>query len=285
LRFPQSLRFDEPPREGWPDVFDIEPPWTTTIVARWHSSWVDWSRVVIGGAVAATAAAFTVLAWRNGSGLTSLIPAAVAIWFGWETVRDVRSRRLDREMTLVLAPDHLRLTSSEASWPGAVLWRERAGWLVEDEIRTDWHVRGIWIHDQNDKLVAQFVGGLAAIEVREPGIPPGRSMATELPVSVLLGTWWPHPARRTSRRGTMSRPVRWLEPDIMGYPRHERRNRLQWSLLYGGFAALFVLGAVAGESQAWIRVAFGIAAIVLSAWRVHVHRWRPTFLTTQGPAR
>lgn len=226
-------------------------------------------------------AAFAVLVaflWRDRGDFGLVVLGAVGLFFAWDAVRQLRSRRPASEMTLVLGPEALELSSSEPGMPAVRLSRDRAGWLVAAEMQTDWHLRYIWLMDAADREVARFVGSLAVVEVRRPGLPPATMLPAVVPVAVLLGHWWPHPARRTSRAGSAGLRFRWREPDLGAFPRHERRQRVEWSAFHGVFAVGCFWAALGGSSAEWIRLLFGLAGVGLIIWRVHVLRWRSTFL-------
>lgn len=173
-------------------------------------------------------------------------------------------------MTLTLAPDSLRLSSSAASALSVGLARDRAGWLVAEEVGTNWHWRRVTLLDDAERQVAEFVGSLAAVGVQNPGIPAATILPDRVPVTVLLGAWWPHPAKRMTRQGSMAARFRWRDPDLVRFPRQERRSRIAWSALYAAFAVLCLAAAVVGSSPVWIRLALGVAGLGLLVWRAQV---------------
>jgi len=99
-----------------------------------------------------------------------------------------------------------------------------------------------------------------------------------VPPAVLLGAWWPHPAKRMTRQGSMSVRFPWRDPDLVRFPGYERRSRVLWSALYAVLAVGCLAAALVGPGAVWIRLAFGAAGAGLLVWRAQVLRWRPTFL-------
>jgi hypothetical protein len=158
-----------------------------------------------------------------------------------------------------------------------VLSRERAGWLVAREVATNWRWRTLTLFDLADQPVAEFVGSLAWVRVQHSGEPAATSVPKFVPVATLIGAWWPHPARRMTQVGTYHARARWRDPALADFPRHERRERIKWALLYGSVAAFFVAAALVGSSAAWVRLAFGAAGVGLLAWCARLLRWRPTY--------
>ena len=262
--------------DGWTGVTNEAPRWTATVVATWRPPTIDWASLagVVGIAVFLLVGAFLA---RDRGGL-ALVLMGLGAYFAFDAVRRLRARRPGSDLTLVLGPEALEFHSTEPGTRAVRIRRDRAGWLVATEMQADRHVRFIQLTDADDQAVAQFVGSLATVEVRDRGVPPATILPTVVPVAVLLGQWWPSPARRVSRMGSAGLRFRWREPDLDGFPRHERRERLKWSVLYGVFAIGFLWVAVAGSSPEWLRVLFGLAGAGLVAWRIHVHRWRPTYL-------
>jgi hypothetical protein len=215
--------------------------------------------------------------WETRGGVWFLVPIGGAVWFGRDLLRHVRAVRAATELTLVLTPDRLTLRSTSPSVPAASLRRDEAGWLVGVETGPDWHQRLIWLGDASRRRVAEFVGGVAEVRLLGAG-EPRNPLPRQLPVSVLLGCWWPHPARRMTRTGSQGIKRHWLEPDIAGFPRHERRQRGQWTLLYSAFAMFCIWAAVFSSAPASQRIALGLVGTALLVWRLAVHRWQPEFI-------
>lgn len=263
---------------GWSGIADDAPAWTATIVASWKPPTMDWGRFIVGIGIAVVAAAAAVGLWRDRGGLGFLVPVALSVYFGWAALQQLRTRQPQTELTLTLAPDALRLSSSAESALSVDLSRDRAGWLIAEEIGTNWHWRRMTLLDDAEHPVAQFVASLATVRVQTPGIPAAAVLPDRVPPAVLLGVWWPHPAKRMTRQGSMSARFRWRDPDLVRFPGYERRSRVLWSALYAVLAVGCLAAALVGPGAVWTRLAFGVAGLGLLVWRAHVLRWRPTFL-------
>jgi hypothetical protein len=239
---------------------------------------MDRGRFIAAIGIAVVAAAAAIGLWRDREGFGFLVPAAGSVYFGWAGLQQVRTRQPQTELTLTLGPDALRLSSSAASALSVDLSRDRAGWLIAEEIGTNWHWRRLTLLDDAERQVAQFVGSLATVRVQSPGIAAAGVLPDRVPPAVLLGSWWPHPAKRMTRQGSMSARFRWRDPDLVRFPGYERRSRVLWSALYGVLGVGCLAAAVVGPGAAWIRLAFGAAGLGLLVWRAQVLLWRPTFL-------
>lgn len=239
---------------------------------------MDWGTFVAGVGVAIVACALAVGLWLERGGFGFLLPAAASAWFGWSSLQQIRGRERRFEMSLTLAPDALRLSSSAPSALSVALPRDRAGWLVAEEVGTNWHWRRLTLMDDAERPLAEFVGSLAAVRVQSPGTPDATILPDRLPVAVLLGAWWPHPAKRMTRQGSMSVRFRWRDPDLVRFPGYELRSRILWSALYAAFAVLFLAVALVGSDPVGVRLGFGAAGIGLLVWRARVLLWRPDFL-------
>ena len=130
-----------------------------------------------------------------------------------------------------------------------------------------------------EQPIAQFVGTLASVRVKTAGVPLSEAIPNEVPVAVLVGSWWPHPARRMTRGGNMNARFRWRDPDLADFPRHERWQRLLWTLLYGAFALMLLAVAILEEGRPfWFRFVAAGSAFGLLVWRARLLRRRPRFL-------
>lgn len=277
MRFWRSLPTSGFSPQGWSGVPTDAPPWTASIAAHWTSPWIDWGRAMAGIVVGLAFIGMTLGLWRGGRGLWVVLPAAIAIWALWGAARIAAQSRSTSKLTLTLGPERLTLADPSSGEAPRILARDRAGWLVADEIGTDWRARHLWVHDDQGMEVARFVGAMARVEIRSNGVPAGPDLPTEVPVSVLLGAWWPHPERRMTRQGTARIRLRWREPDIAGYPRREWRERAKWSALYLAFAALCLWAAMDTATLDSLRLVFGAAGIAIILWRARELRWHPTF--------
>jgi hypothetical protein len=264
---------------GWSGVADDTPTWTATVVARWTAPWIDWGWVAAGSVVAIVCALAAIATWRDGRVLVAAFSALFSLWTLWKVVRTVAPIRARSVWELTLSPGRLTLTDSKPASRPVIVDRETAGWLVAADGGADWHARWLGLYHERGADVAPFLAAMARIEVRAAGVPSERELPTEIPVSVLLGAWWPHPARRMTRWGTAGIQRPWREPDIAGFPRRERLERAKWSLLYLAFAALSMWVALDSETRDGARILFGIAAVALAIWRIRAIMWRPTFLS------
>lgn len=278
MRVRRSLPTSGLSPQGWSDVPTDAPPWTASIAARWTSPWVDVGHAVAGAVVGLAFIGMTLGLWSGGRGLWVVLPAAIAIWALWGAARIAVQSRNTTKLTLTLDPERLTIADPSSGEAPTILTRDRAGWLVADEIGTDWRARDLWLHDDQGSVVARFVGAMARVEIRSRGVPAGPDLPTELPVSVLLGAWWPHPERRMTRQGSLGIRLRWRDPGIAGYPRHERRERAKWSALYLAFAALCLWAATDAATRDSLRLVFGAAGIAIILWRARALRWQPTFV-------
>jgi hypothetical protein len=274
MRFRRSLPTSGFSPEGWAGVADDSPEWSATVVASWTAPWIDWGWVSAGSIVAALSAWFAIDRWAAGVVWAEALSGAVALWALWGVARVVAQARRRSTWAMTLDPNLLTLASGLPGSEPVVLERRRAGWLVADEISTDWHARRISLHDDQDLQVASFVGTMARLDVRAPGTPAGADLPRDLPLAVLLGAWWPHPARRMTRQGEAGIRLRWRDPDVAGFPGRERRSRLIWSLLYVPSAA-FMLWAAVAEARGALSLLFAAAAVAIILWRIQVLRWRP----------
>lgn len=276
MRIPWSLPTSGFRAEGWEGISDETPEWSATVVARWTVPWIDWGRAAAGLIIAAAAVTALLGGWGRGSAWAGLLMGAIAIWALWSVGRAIAQLPVRDTSTITLDPDRLTLESGTKGGQRVVLDRARAGWLVADEITEDWRVRQLALYGEDDRLVGSVVGAMARLEVRANGTPGARDLPSELPLAVLVGAWWPHPARRMTRQGTAGIQLRWRDPDIAGFEAHERRSRLLWSLLWLALAGGLVWAALDPPTRDALRIPFAVAAAALVVWRLRVLSWRPS---------
>ena len=269
--------------DGWAGVADDTPAWTSTVEATWTPPRMDWAGLAGDGLLALLCVVATVGMLAGGRGLGVLLLSGLALLFGRDAWQRFSARRPRAPLKLALAPDRLQLTSTLPNFTPVVLERGQAGWLVAQEYGLDWHNRWLTVGDHEGRE-AVFMGSLAEVLVKasaDDQVEP-RRFPTKLPVAVLLGAWWPHPARRMSRQGNMNLAFHWREPDIEGFPRRERLERMLLSACIGLFAALLWCGALSPTSPLIGRGALGVPAAALTLAIVRVLLWRPQLASCQG---
>jgi hypothetical protein len=284
VRFAWSLPTSGFRPEGWEGVADEPPDWSATVVARWTAPWIDWGRVTAALVVAGAAVLGAINEWTAGHPWFVLLSGTFAAWALWGAGRAAVQARSRSTWTITLDPERLTLDTGLPE-SGVVLERSRADWLVADEVTTDWRVRRIGLHDDQHRQVALFVGTMARLAVPAPGIPRVGDLPRELPLAVLVGEWWPHPARRMTRYGTAGVHYRWRDSDIGGFARRDRRNRLLWSLPWLALAVGLAWAAMDPGTRDALRIPCGAAAAAVVAWRFRVLSWRPVPLSARptGP--
>lgn len=279
VRIPRSLATSGFRPEGWEGVADEAPEWSATVAARWTVPWIDWDRAGAGAFIGGAAMLGLLGGWGHGSVWAVALMGVVSLWALLPAGRALAQLGTRATATITLEPERLTLETGSAGATRVVLDRARAGWLVADEITSDWRARQIALYDDDGRLVTSVVGAMTRVESRASGTPRGRDLPGELPLAVLVGAWWPHPARRMTRQGTAGIALRWRDPGIASYERYERRSRILWSLLWLALAALLVWAALDPPTRDALRIPLVIAGGVIVAWRIRVLLWRPTMVS------
>lgn len=255
--------------------------WPVTVAARWIDPGID--QLELRSAIAVMAAG----GWMAGSSLLLdgrpevrflVLGVLFAAVVGW---RAIRNRRVALELTL--SPDSARLRERRgADLRIHELSRQRAGWLTAGETGLDWHDRGLGLFDETDRSTAKFKARPARVTVRADSAAgdvwvgaylPGAELAPTEGVSVtaLLGTWWPHPERRLSIRGSASARRRWEEPDLQGYAEWDRRQRRLYAGMFGAFMLFFLIIGVVFPMSLNERIAYlppVLAGLSFAVWNV-----------------
>ncbi len=190
---------------GWEGVPDDCPAWTATVTATWvppRLSWYNFSSAV-GIAAVLAVAGVAGLAHPN---LLDLVVLALAVASAAWAARQLRHRGPRQLLQLVLAPDRLRLSSDLPTVPPVELMRADAGslWALE---RSHGRPRRLRLFDDRGRQVAEFADRTAS--VRAVDWPKNAALPLKVSVAVLVGSWWPHPARRTVGLYRL-----WADPDI-----------------------------------------------------------------------
>lgn len=275
-------RLSEFQDDGW-DVPDDCPPWNRTVVASWTPPRLNWTNFSM--AVGLTAI-FTVpvASWSLGHPspgdlLLLAWPAIPGVWV-W---RQLKRRGPKASLELVLGPDRLRLSSDQSNIPAVELWRDRAGLLMAGERGYDWHTRRLILYDDRGNRVAEFVGKTAVIRVDGPV--DNTPIPSKVPVAVLVGSWWPHPAHRSIRAGSVGAEFYWKDPDISGFVGWERGQRQQWAAVLGVFGAIALIAGLADTGdKLGSRLLAGIIGCLVLACAAKLAYWRPVYATTaSGP--
>ena len=231
---------------GWEGMPDSAPEWSGTLVATWPVP--DPQSFMRGSLVAAV--------------------------LGW-TTRMVLRRKPAAWYELVLTPDRLRISSGAPGTQPAEMSRDSADWLIARQEAVDWHSASLLLADSGGNRIV-FPGRWAEVRRANPGEPPTPILAS-VPVAVLVGSWWPHPARRQTQ--TLSfLPSLWQSPDLTGFPAWERHQRLVFSFWLALFGALLLLTWVAyAHSTVIERLAATTGGIIGLSSAFALIRWRPRY--------
>jgi len=110
--------------------------------------------------------------------------------------------------------------------------RDSADWLVANQEVVDWHSCRLTLHDDAGQEIV-FPGRWADVRVSDQSASHTQasdSLPASIPVAVLVGSWWPHPARRQTGDVVFASRV-WQSPDLADFGARERHQRL----LYAAF--------------------------------------------------
>jgi hypothetical protein len=246
-----------------------------TVIARWHYPGVGlrelrWWAFVLA-ALIWMVAALIVLEQRWSLQLT-VLAAALGAWIGWRWLR-----RTPADLEVILEPDRLRFRKVGAESLALELLREDTGALLAAETGVDWRERYLLLADKDGREVLRVRAGLAQVAFPDaeatsanwwrstmpsgssPGSPPH-----SLPVTALVGAWWPWPDRRRSLRGSLGSQHPWKEASLGSFEAWDRRQRRLNGLLVIGLLVFVYVGAIVG-TQSWTVseiVAFGGPGIV-----------------------
>ena len=249
-------------------------PWSGTLVAEWS----DWGipapqldSVRMSATLVAGWAVFGLFALVVGA--PELLLSAVAFPLVVEIIRLARNiRGLRRPARFRLALDDVLRVGPVGGNPDQSIERTDASVLTQVRDRKG---------DQVARLLTLSTTSGSALEIRdrlavithEPFAFASSGMApvtATVPVSVLIGTWWPQPSGRVaevSPRGwnnEHSWKGPWDQPDLDGYPRFDPRGLAMFAF-WGA-----VLVAVAAAFAVWIfqaQTPYGHEPGELTAWR------------------
>ena len=261
------------------------PEWPITVITRWTDLGYSAFEARAGLALAAA------LLWMTGVFLALeghlyrwflVVPLLIGAWLAWRWVR-----RRPAEVDLVIEPERLRIRDGVgAAW--TELRRGDAGQLLAAETGLDWNDRLIVLGDSFGRevlrsrarfCVVRFPDSVSASEAWWRATMPAGSTReqppTTLPVTPLLGSWWPDPAARHSVRGNLGVRSAWREPDLVQYPSWNRRQRRLNSLILVA-TLVFVYGITIAITRPltlteWVAflppAAIAIAVAARAAWR------------------
>jgi hypothetical protein len=200
------------------------------------------------------------------------VGACALFFLGSWVWTDRRHRQID-QLSLVLDDDRLRLTRRS---PGSVVTTELLASDAADLISCESggrnrHVHKLQLLARPRELRIEILERLVKIKAA----PFGTDLAaiglesTRIPLSVIVGSWWPTPSRRYSD----DRP--WRQPDLDRYAAWRGR----WSVIEGlvclgiGAAGFFFVFIASGNPTAtWyvmtILVGFSVLCIGYGSWRL-----------------
>lgn len=236
---------------GVADPIEASPdPWPITVVARWHDPGYSdredrwWLYLAVA---ALWVFGVSALAGRPEPGFLAIAGLVLAM-LAWHWVR-----RSPTDIDMILDSDGLRIGAT-AERPAVNLERDHAGWLFAAETGLDWRERLLLLTDGEGHEVARLRARQAAVQIPDASqaseswwsahMPAGttpRNPPSSLPVTSLLGAWWPREERRTSVRGNMGWRRPWKEAELRSYQAWDRRQRRLNSAVVAA-VCLFVLG-------------------------------------------
>ena len=271
MRLPRSWSGNGFTDQGWDDIDDSLPSWTATVSATWTIPVVDTAGLVVRVLVG-TAIAFAGSSLAAQKPVAALLFAAFALAMAWQVARGLWTLRSRERVVMTLGPDTMIVTARSMASPTTVR-REHAGWLIGTDVGLDGYARMIELSDDGQNTVFGLSAGWADVDIQTPGVPAAAELAPRMPVAVLLGAWWPHPARRITRAGNLLARRRWRDPGLSAFPREERRQRRVWSLVYLTLAIMCLVLALSNDVGSGTRVIAAVASMTILAWLVR-SRWR-----------
>ena len=148
------------------------------------------------------------------------------------------ARRQPADLELELGPERLRIRTRSANAFAEALDRADAGALFAAESGLDWHERFVFMTDSAGRYLPRIRARFAAVEFVDQEaatdawwkatMPAGTSREAPpaiLPVTGLLGAWWPNSESRASIRGEANVQRQWKEGELVSLPAWERRQR------------------------------------------------------------
>jgi hypothetical protein len=201
---------------GWEGVPDDCPPWTATVTAAWAPPRISWYNFSSAVGMTAVFAAVVVSGSIHNPSIADLLllvlPLLPALWALWQ----LRHRGPRQSLQLVLGPERLRLTSDLPGVLPVELMRANAGSLWAFE-RIHGRPRRLRLCDDRGRQVAEFADQTASVQAVD--WPENAALSPKMRVAVLVGSWWPHPARRTVGLYSL-----WADPDITQSVRWESND-------------------------------------------------------------
>ena len=277
---------------GWEGVPDDCPAWPDTLEAVWAVRSYD--RLYFAAVVAAMVVSILILSVLVVSQYQIIfqakgLPSAlfISIFFGFWARYLSKHQKPTLMMKLVLAPDRLLISSSISNTLAIELPRDQAGWLKARGFSGGWTPQRFEIFDQAGSLVTRLSGRMASVRLENSGdakIAGGVPIPRQITVATLLGSWWPHPARRSLRAGTVSAitPSPWQDPDLADYAASQRRRHRIAALLLGSLGIISSLEAFFPVAYLGNAILYQIFAIVvglaLLVWSVRSLVWKPDYL-------
>ena len=232
-----------------------ERDWPITVVARWHDPGFSVRDAAVYAVIAIGLVWITTVPALLGGRVDlrgPVVAVLVGAMFGWRWFR-----RRPADLELELGPERLRIRTRAANAFAEQLDRADAGALFAAETGLDWHERYVFMTDRSGRSLPRIRAREAAIEfVDKAGatdswwgstMPPGTSQSAppeRLPVTGLLGAWWPDPEARASIRGEANVRRKWKEGELVSLADWERRQRRLHGVILTGLTGVPLLLSV-----------------------------------------